>query len=67
MAYDIMAHGMLTGDGFANKHKLADYIIGSKTDYFSARKMVNGGDAASYQPIADIAKLFEEMLLEAKL
>ena len=54
-----MAHGMLTGDGFANKHKLADYIIGSKTDYFNARKMVNGGDAASYQPIADIAKLFE--------
>ena len=33
-----MAHGMLTGDGFANKHKLADYIIGSKTDYFNARK-----------------------------
>ena len=67
VAYDIMAHGMLSGDGFANKHKLADYIIGSKTDYFNARKMVNGGDAASYQPIADIAKLFEEMLFEAKL
>ncbi|MCZ2136465.1 MAG: glycoside hydrolase [Burkholderiales bacterium] len=65
-AYDVMAHGMLTGAGFANKHKLSDYIIGSKTDYFNARKMVNSADSASYQPIADSAVLFEEMLIEAK-
>jgi len=65
-AYDIVAHGMLTGEGFANKHKLSDYIIGNKADYFNARKMVNSADSASCQPIADIAVLFEEMLIEAK-
>jgi hypothetical protein len=58
---------MLTGAGFANGRKLTDYVFGSKKDYVNARRMVNAGDAASYQPIAEIAELFEEMLLEAKL
>ena len=66
VAYDIMAHGMITGEGFANKHTLQKYIFGDKKDYVNARRMVNAGDVESYQPIADIAELFEEMLLESK-
>ena len=31
-----------------------------------ARRMVNVNDLGSYQPIADIAGLFEDMLLESK-
>ena len=67
VAYNVMAHGMITGEGFANGHKLDEYILGDKKDYVNARRMVNGGDAGSYQPIADIAELFEAMLLDAKL
>lgn len=55
VAYDVMAHGMITGGGFANGRKLSDYIHGIKKDYVNARRMVNAGDAASYQPIAEIA------------
>lgn len=66
VAYDIMAHGMITGEGFANKHTLQKYIFGDKKDYVNARRMVNANDVESYQPIADIAELFEEMLLESK-
>lgn len=66
VAYDIMAHGMITGEGFANRHTLQKYIFGDKKDYLNARRMVNGGDVGSYQPIAEIAELFEEMLLESK-
>lgn len=67
VAYDIMAHGMITGEGFANGRTLQQYIFGEKKDYLNARRMVNAGDSGSYQPIADIAELFEEMLLESKL
>lgn len=66
VAYDVMAHGLITGEGFANGRKLSDYIAGSKKDYVNARRMVNAGDIASYQPIAEIAELFEAMLLEAR-
>lgn len=31
----------------------------------NAKRMVNANDVESYQPIADIAELFEEMLLES--
>lgn len=66
-AYNLMVHGMITGAGFANGRMLRDYIFGDKKDYSNARRMVNAADHHSYQPIADIAELFEEMLLEAKL
>ncbi len=66
VAYDIMAHGMITGEGFANRHTLQKYIFGDKKDYLNARRMVNANDVGSYQPIADIAELFEAMLLESK-
>jgi hypothetical protein len=66
VAYELMSHGMVTGEGFANGHKLSDYIAGTHKDYVNARKMANGRDIHSYQPIAELADLFEQMLLEAK-
>ena len=67
IAYDVMAHGMFTGSGFANGRKLSQYIVGDQKDYVNARKMVNYSDKASYTPIAELAELFEAMLLEARL
>lgn len=63
-AYRLMAHGMRTGEGFANGHKLSHYFHGSKTDYLHARHMVNGHDHAV--EIASIAKKFETVLVAAK-
>jgi predicted chitinase len=63
-AYKVMAHGMLTGKGFANGKKLSTYFHGAKTDYVGARHMVNGHDHAA--DIARIAKHFETILLAAK-
>lgn len=67
IAYDVMADGMVNGHGFANGRKLSNYILGTVKDYKNARKMVNYYDMGSYQPIAEIAELFEAMLLEARL
>jgi hypothetical protein len=67
IAYELMAHGMITGEGFAAGNKLGDFIGGMRKDYVNARKMINSRDLHSYQPIAELAELFEEMLLEAKL
>ena len=63
-AYKIMAHGMRTGDGFANGKTFAKYFTGSNTDYVGARAMVNGTDAAA--EIAAVAETFEAILLEAR-
>ena len=63
-AYKVMAHGMLTGKGFANGKKFATYFHGAQTDYIRARRMVNGSDHAV--EIADIAKHFETVLVAAK-
>jgi hypothetical protein len=65
-AYQLMAHGMRTGQGFANKRKFSDYFYGNTTNYSSARRMVNAGDKGSYAPIAEVALLFEQMLFESK-
>jgi hypothetical protein len=65
IAYAVMARGMITGDGFANGHKLSKYFHGAHTDYKSARKMVNGTDHAD--DIAAIAELFEAVLLANKV
>lgn len=67
IAYDVMAHGMITGKGFANGRKLSKYIHGTQKDYVNARKMVNYNDTSSYQPIAELAEQFEAMLLDARL
>lgn len=63
-AYKVMAHGMLTGKGFANGRKLIKYIHGATADYVGARHMVNGSDHAV--DIADIAKQFQTILVAAK-
>jgi hypothetical protein len=63
-AYAIMAHGMITGKGFANGHKLSDYFDGPVTDYVQARAMVNGTDKQF--EIAEVAKTFEGVLMGAK-
>jgi hypothetical protein len=65
IAYAVMSYGMITGGGFANKHKLSDYFHGAATDYAKARHMVNGTDHAA--DIAKIAKLFEGVLLQNKI
>lgn len=63
IAYDLMSHGMRTGQGFANGHRLAQYFSGTLTDYVGARRMVNGQDHAA--DIAAIATRFEAILLKA--
>lgn len=64
IAYKVMAHGMLTGKGFANGRKFSTYFHGTKTDYLAARHMVNGSDHAA--DIAGIARQFEAILIAAK-
>lgn len=64
IAYAIMSHGMLTGDGFANGRKFSDYFAGSRTDYVGARAMVNGTDCN--EEIAGMARSFEKALTAAR-
>jgi hypothetical protein len=67
IAYQLMSHGMRTGKGFANGRKFSDYFYGATSNYNKARRMVNARDTSSYEPIAEIAVLFEQMLFESKL
>ncbi len=64
IAYRVMSHGLRTGEGFANGHKLADFFHGAFSDYPGARKMVNGTD--HQDAIAEVARKFETVLLRAK-
>ena len=64
VAFDVMAHGMLPGQGFANGHSLAQYIEGARCDYAGARAIVNGLDHA--REIAELAKKMERVLLNSK-
>lgn len=64
IAYALMSHGMTTGEGFANGHKLSQYFNGTGTNYVGARRMVNGQDHAA--DIAAIAGKFEAILLKAR-
>lgn len=57
-AYVILAKGMHLGM-FTGK-RLSDYIVGSKTDYKNARRIINGTDKASL--IAGYAEQFEQIL-----
>lgn len=65
IAYQLMSHGMRTGEGFANGHRFSDYFHGDVTDYVKARRMVNGMNRA--HEIAKIAKKFEKILMDSKV
>ncbi|MGF1693939.1 glycoside hydrolase family 19 protein [Photobacterium kagoshimensis] len=58
IAYKITSHGMRNGT-FTGK-KLADYINGGNSNYFSARKIINGSDAA--KKVASYAESIEILL-----
>lgn len=45
IAYTVMSHGMFYGS-FTGA-KLGDYILSGRTDYYNARRVVNGTDRAS--------------------
>lgn len=64
-AYKLMSNSLLTGAGFANGHKLSDYLYGATTNYKGARHMVNGKDHAD--EIAANAVRFEKLLLAARI
>ncbi len=64
VAYAIMAHGMRTGDGFANRRTFAQYFSATKSNYVGARAMVNGSDHAAN--IATIAQMFEAILMASR-
>ncbi|HEX3698442.1 MAG TPA: glycoside hydrolase [Polyangia bacterium] len=67
-AYSIMSVGMVTGKSFANRRKFSQYFIGGKTDYLSARDMVNpGASLANKKELADIAIRFEAVLFSARV
>lgn len=44
IAYDIMEHGMFYG--FFTGKKLGDYVNENKSDYYNARRVINGTDKA---------------------
>ena len=58
VAYKIMSYGMRNGS-FTSK-KLADYIAGTSTDYFRARRIINKLDKA--QLIQGFAETLEQLL-----
>ena len=64
VAYAIMAHGMRTGDGFANGRTFARYFSATSSNYVGARAMVNGSDHAD--SIATIAQMFEAVLVASR-
>ncbi len=64
VAYAIMAHGMRTGDGFANGRTFARYFSATRSNYVGARAMVNGSDHAA--SIATIAVMFEAILVASR-
>jgi putative chitinase len=61
LAYRIAIQGMK--DGWFTGKKLGQFIKDSQADYENARTIINGHDKA--QTIADIARRFNEVLLEA--
>jgi hypothetical protein len=63
ISYRIISVGMLTGQGFSNRHKFQDYFHGNHTDYVGARAMVNG--KSGQHEIAGLAERFERVLRAA--
>lgn len=67
-AYQIMATGMCTGEIYANGRTLSRYFHQGQTDYVGARDMVNpGAKHANKVEVAEIAKIFENVLFAARL
>ncbi len=64
IAYEVMAHGMVYGLGFANGQRLSMFFCGAYTDYVGARRMVNGRNHAP--EIAAIARIWEKCLMASK-
>ena len=64
ISYDVLSDALRTGSGFANGHKLGDYIHGATTHYTAARAMINGSDHAG--DIARYAEKFEAILFKAR-
>ncbi len=65
-AYGLMSLCMRTGKGFANNNKFDDYFSGNQRDYEGARAMVNALDTESIVKVANIARLFEDVLWDAR-
>lgn len=63
IAYQIAIQGMT--NGWFTGRKLANYFVGDTADYFNARKIINGLDQAD--KIADIARVYSEILRESKV
>lgn len=61
LAYQIAIQGMK--EGWFTGKKLSDFINNNKTDFENARRIINGKDKA--QVIADLARRFNEVLLES--
>ncbi len=64
-SYQLMSYCLRTGFGFANGHKLGDFIYGRKADYKHARSMVNGID--QQDEIQRRALIFEGILLGSEV
>jgi len=62
LAYQIAMQGMI--DGWFTGKKLSQFIKEGLTDFENARTIINGHDKAAN--IADIARRFSEVLVEAK-
>jgi putative chitinase len=58
VATDILFAGM--AEGWFTGKKLSDYLNETKTDWFSARRIINGSDKAGM--IADLAKMYFKAL-----
>ncbi len=65
LSYQVMTVGMLEGKSFANGRKCRDYFTDGKTDYASARAMVNANDPLV--EIVNTALAFEALLLDARI
>lgn len=65
IAYEVMAHGMVYGLGFANGQRFSMFFCGAYTNYVAARTMVNGHNHAL--EIANIARIWEKCLMDSKL
>lgn len=63
IAFEIMVHAMVYGNGFANGKRLQMYLTGGVTNYVGACAMVNGTNENF--AIARVAEVFEKSLLAA--
>ena len=64
IAFEVMVHAMVYGQGFANGRRLQMYLTGGTTNYKGARAMVNGTN--ENVAIAAVAEVFEKCLLAAR-